>query len=170
MGRRFWIMFPLSILGGCGDVERPSNSGNQQSARVDKVAARPVADPQPATPRRLPDTSVTSPSSDGCPVMSASGWGAWIEPGEKPSLVVAGRVRFAEPGYRARLMLGPIREIDPPSQEVFVEASRITGALPDLGTEQELIGRFPALPAYGEIVISCEGRILGRVARVRNAL
>ncbi len=107
-----------------------------------------------------------------CPVYTTSDWRAWIDAmrGPRPrQLVVAGQIVVRTGGYRAALELGPVREIDPPVQEVLLRVTPPSGPATQAMTGIEVSGRFPALDRYGAVIVRCASEVVAEIAPIETA-
>jgi hypothetical protein len=94
-------------------------------------------------------------------------WKAWIETGSKtgkPELVVSGTVTTPSGNNRKTLVLGPKRG-DPPEQVVDLQIKGIGNIATAVVETEEVRGRFPALPRYRGVIVTCNGGEIGRVER-----
>ena len=165
-------------LGACQQTEEPV--GNDAPMKDEADAPAPVAkDPAradgPDAPVRsdgpAPQPVPLRPGGGDCPILSSSGWGAWIEKkGAENILTVSGRVTLPSAGYSTSLVFGETREINPPSQTVRLVVRPPGGPSAQVITEKEVVEQFNSLPRYSEVIITCGGKTIGRVGQVVTAL
>jgi hypothetical protein len=107
-----------------------------------------------------------------CPISGSSDWAAWVNamPGpERPSLIVTGRVTVPTGGYQLALERGPLREIDPPVQEVTLSVRPPSGPATQAVVTHEVRGQWPALDRSGAVVVRCGGETLAEIRPVERA-
>ncbi|HWH17466.1 MAG TPA: hypothetical protein VNT77_03885 [Allosphingosinicella sp.] len=109
--------------------------------------------------------------SGPCPVGNAGGWRAWVDlmPGSEKKLWVAGNVTAPTGGWRLSLERGPVQEIDPPVQIIYVRAEPPSGGATQALVKHELHGNFPPLARYGAVTIRCGSETLADINRVEEA-
>lgn len=97
------------------------------------------------------------------------GWTAFINampgPGAVPTLIVTGEVEVPQ-GQAASLLAGPTDRMMPPGQRFAL--SLVPGG--GTGGWREVRAEIkPALPAYREVLIACDGNEIGRISPVEVA-
>ena len=100
-----------------------------------------------------------------------SDWKAWTEPNPdsgRLELVVSGTVETPTGNNRRSLVAGPVTLTTPPDQFVDLQIKGIGNIATTMVLTEEVRGRFPALPAYGAIIITCNGDEVGRVQTVER--
>lgn len=96
-------------------------------------------------------------------------WQAWINampgPGARPTLIVTGEVDVPR-GMVASLRTGPTDRMMPPGQRFTLELRPGSGP----SGPQQVRGEIaPALPAYREVIVGCEGEAIARISPVETA-
>ena len=98
-------------------------------------------------------------------------WKAWVEEGPepgRPELVVTGIVTTPTGHNRRSLTLGPATRSDPPHQTVELQIKGNGDIVTTVVVTEEVRERFPALPRYGAVIITCNGNVVGRVQPVEH--
>ena len=100
---------------------------------------------------------------------ATSDWKAWIEASPddgRLELVVSGTVTTPTGNNRRLLLLGPTTRSDPPHQFLDLQIKGIGNIATTIVHTEEVQGRFPALPRYGAVIITCNGHEVGRIETV----
>lgn len=100
---------------------------------------------------------------------STSDWRAWTERNPRSGrreLVVTGTVTTPTGNNRRSLVAGPVTLTTPPDQFVDLHIKGIGNIATAMVLTKEVRGRFPALAAYGAVIITCNGDQIGRVQTI----
>lgn len=116
------------------------------------------------------DNGSAAPVPLACP--AARAFTAFVNampgPGAVPTLIVSGEIDVP-PGATARLVPGPTDRMMPPGQRFSVELSRAAPGAATSGWQHVRSQISPALPAYREVIVGCQGKTLARIAPIERA-
>lgn len=118
------------------------------------------------------DTPIPTEPGPPCPITGSRDWTAWVNamPGPNaPRLIVTGKVTVPTGGYRVSLERGEVHELDPPIQQIMLEAAPPTGGAIQVVTEQEVRGEFPALDRYGAVIVRCGRDVIATISDIQRA-
>lgn len=113
-------------------------------------------------------------NASACQNIQAREWAAWVNAmpgpgGNRPHLIVTGKVSTPTGGYRLSLAQGPVQEMYPPIQQVILNVDAPDGMATQAIVEHEVRGSFPALDTYGAVTIHCGGRVIATISDIQRA-
>ena len=118
-------------------------------------------------------TAAPPPQSGSCPIVSSSGWQAWVNamPGpmnQRAKLHVVGKVTVPSGDWTARFVGSRVMESYPVQVVVELDAES-SGMGIQVPVEREVRGSWPSEPAVGSVTVTCRGTTLARIAPVETA-
>jgi hypothetical protein len=112
-------------------------------------------------------SAVPDPIYTPCPITGSSDWTARYDDaaGEKPSVLVTGKVTVPSGGYEVALEKGYVQRLDPPRQQVIVRLIRPEGmATQALETHDLSLSFRPDDKAVDGVTIRCGDKTLASIS------
>jgi hypothetical protein len=112
--------------------------------------------------------------TQSCPVIESSDWKAWVDampgPGNRPKLIVTGRVTVPTGGFRFEW--GDVRVMESHPVQVAADLQPIppSGMATEALVTHDIHLEWPVPPPVGSVTIRCGGRVLTQIASVDTAL
>lgn len=108
----------------------------------------------------------------GCPIVTATGWAAWVNampgPNRRAALIVTGRVTVPTGGYRPHLALEQVAESYPVHVFVRLHPNPPAGPATQALVTQDVRGEWPMSPPVGSVTIRCGSQVLARISPVET--
>jgi hypothetical protein len=106
-------------------------------------------------------------------VVSSSGWRAWVDglpgPGQRPALIVTGRVALPYPGWQPQWGKARVLETYPVQLQVDLDFHYAGEGATQPPEQQEVRGSWPSDRKIGSVTVSCRHTVLTRLAPVETA-
>lgn len=112
-------------------------------------------------------SAVPDPIYTPCPITGSSDWTARLQTvaGEKPSVLVSGKVTVPTGGFEVALEKGYVQRLDPPRQQVIVRLTRPEGmSTQALETHDVSLSFTPDDKAVDGVTIRCGDKILASIS------
>lgn len=135
--------------------------------RLKALSILAIAAPLAAGLTACATTPEDNAAAPACP--ATRGWAAWINampgPDAVPTLIVTGEADVPA-GQVATLTVGPTDRMMPPGQRFTLSLEPGSGPA---GWQQVRAEIKPALPAYGSVIIGCDGQEVARITDIQTA-
>lgn len=113
------------------------------------------------------------PVAGACPLVSSSGWNAWVNampgPNAEPRLIVTGKVTAPTGGYTYAWRDLRVMESSPVQIVADLEALPPEGPATQALETEDLRGEWSVTPPVGSVTITCGSQQLAQIAPVQTA-